>query len=760
MRRLAWALPLLFAGCRHAPQIQTLEPAAVPGGRASVVRIVGEHFDDDAVVSIGGEVVAAKRVGDDVLEARVDGLKRGRYPVVVRSKDGESAARELVVLNAPPRIIAAERHIVRAGASFVARVSTVDPDGDAVQLRIDGAERTDAGFSVTAPDEDRTWTVKLTATDGTDTATRAIEIVALREPPTPRVDPPMVPLGGGRATKVVLNGANLWHGLTGTYDGVDVAIEVLAHNRVAVKLVARPRGTYALRLGPTTAQIEIGNSPPIVAPRIVEAAEQKTREVEVEAHDPDGDALRYFAVDLPPGATFDGERVRFTPDFIQGGRTYVATFAASDGTVTSTAAAKFVVSDDVRLPQPKVVSRSKQEDHDRVVLAQYTDRFLDPDGRTYEARLVVPHDTDGGRPLRVYLHGFGGRPYRGGRGDLFGLYPHDEDQTYWWGKQDPSGRLTPYTARRVLHLVAFVLKRFEGIDPNRVYIFGPSMGGAGAVTIGAFYARHFAYAYGTMGQMVPRLHRPSRREQLSGLWGPPSPAWDLIDIPRLLVESPEARNQFFLTRHGKDDPIIHFGAVLFRSPVVGLGYYEAAQQERVGHYAAWDEGAHGPPDPVLGAKWWEDDWDPATDPITRITRDRAFVAFSEASHDDDPGDPEGDGSRAFDPDRGYAGELEVVGDQGWGGDRTGTLNRGLRWDSRSLVDTIDRFEVKLRAEASVEVIATPRRVRRFWLRPREPVRWRHGAEAGEVEADESGAVSIPVKLSPTWSTLSLSRRAD
>ncbi len=757
MRRLAWAAVLVLAGCRLAPRIQTLEPTTVASGQATVVRIEGDRFGEDTTVSIGGQTVELTRLDDGALEARVSGLKRGTYPVVVRSNDRASEARPLVVENAPPTITVARRHLVTAGDSFVVPIETSDFDGDPVEVTVEGATRTDEGFGVDAPDEDRVWTVFVRASDGIDTTTVEVEIESARDPAAPHLDPYAPVVEGNVAAAVELTGRALRHGLTARYDGAEVPTEIQARRRLTVELPPRPRGRYVLEVDTATLAITVGNSRPVVAAETFEVDEGRALDVAVEATDPDGDTLRRFAVDLPPGATFDPERerLRFEPDFIQGGRSYTATFAATDGAATTTAAVSIFVVDRIRPPEPEVVSSTDHEDHDRVVLAQHTDAFLDPDGRTYEARLVVPHDRAGGRPLRVYLHGFGGRPYDGGRGDVFALYPHDEDDTYWWGK-DHDG-LTPYTARRVLHLVGYVLDRYDNVDPNRVYVFGPSMGGAGAVTLGAVYARHFAYAYGTMGQMIPRRHRPSRIEQLTGLWGAPSADWDHIDIPRLLVESREAKDQFFITRHGKDDPIIHFGAVLFRSPVVKQSYYEAVQSQRVGHYAAWDEGAHGPPDPVLGAKWWEDDWDPSLDPVTRLERDRAFVAFSGASHDGDPGRAKGDGRRPFDPDRGYAGELEVVDDQGWGGDRAGTFNRRLRWDSNSLVDTLDTFEVKLRAKKRVTAIATPRRVRRFVLRPGERVRWRHGRERGTVAADAFGVVSIPVKLSKDWSTLRLER---
>src|SRR4029079_15913896 len=160
-----------------------------------------------------------------------------------------------------------------------------------------------------------------------------------------------------------------------------------------------------------------------------------------------------------------------------------------------------------------------------------------------------------------------------------------------------------------------------------------------------------------------RNHRPSRVAQLAPLWGSP-PAkgatsdldkgvWDRADLTRVLRDVDEAREQFVFFKHGKDDPTIHFGAVLGKSPLTDRTLYQALAAEHVGHFAVWDEGAHGVVDPVLGDKWWERGWNPVFDDTSPLRLHRAFPAFSRLSIDGNPGDGEGNGRQPWNAESGF-----------------------------------------------------------------------------------------------------------
>jgi hypothetical protein len=515
---------------------------------------------------------------------------------------------------------------------------------------------------------------------------------------------------------------------------------------------------------------------------------------------------RVFAGPLPHGAQWDeaSNTLRFTPDFTQGNERWTVEFTARAGAESATMTVEASVEDTVRPPDPVITRRESGAGFERLFLRQTTDSFLDSPGhagRTFDAVVTVPTSASDARPMpvRVALHGLGtASPATSASSSEFRIYPHDPHDTYWWGYSErlpagpvTAGRVPEYTARRVIHLLDWVQRTYPGADPERTYITGSSMGGAGAATIGLLHARHFCFVDAAIFQAIPKNHRPARITTLTARWGAPTAAltdesgvavWDRMDLTRVLADSAEAREQFLDVHHGKDDDTIHFGAVVFRSPLTGQTLYQALQRAHVGHLATWDEGSHGPTDPVLGADWWSSAFHPVTDRTTHLRRAAPFAAFSRCSADRDPGDGSGNGRRAFNNNTGFAGDRDVAGDTGWSGDIAGAINRLLRWDSTRVTDTIDQLSLFVRAvdgagqpapragyptrgdrfdgALPVRVDVTPRRAQRFRTRPAERVRWTFGAASGTVVAAEDGTVTVPsLALTTAWTELVL-RRAD
>lgn len=554
----------------------------------------------------------------------------------------------------------------------------------------------------------------------------------------------------------------------------------------------------------------VDDPPTLTVPGTQKVGEDEVLTVALAASDPDGDPVRVFVAGLPPGAVWDeaARTITFRPDFIQGGRSWQVAVTARSTTHEVTQSFAIEADDTIQPPWPAIKSDTAQAGgkQRKVVLSQTTDDYLGSPGNTtdsFNANVLVPTDAtaDDRRPVRIFLHGFGGDAGSDGGTGEFHIHPGDPKNTYWWGYatalpdgKPTSGPVPPYTARRVLHLVEWVLKNYPGADPERVYVHGGSMGGAGASTLGLLWARHFCYARTSIGQFVPANHRPSRLKQLATLWGtveaalpaePGGPSlWEHTDLTRVLLEVPGAREQFISTKHGKDDPTIHFGAVVLPSPLTKRSYYRTVQEEHIGHYAVWDEGGHGSPDPLLKAGWWDNGFNLIHDKTTFLRRDLAFPAFSGSSHDRDPGDGGPNGKVAkFSAEKGYAADEAKAGDTGWNGQIAGALNRFLRWDSAGIVDTRDTFTVRLRlaqgdgkaapepgyptypntgdrldGEPPVTVDVTPRRVQAFRLLPGEKVAWAYGEASGTATANARGEVTVPqLPVTKDWTALTLTR---
>lgn len=590
-------------------------------------------------------------------------------------------------------------------------------------------------------------------------------------------------------------------------DGVPMPTRFLDSAHLEVQLTPLERGQRELRVAQSierseSLEFEVLNRPPeILDARDLSVDEGSLLTATFGATDPEGDPVRLHATRLPQGARWDeaSATLSFQPTFIQGGRSLPCTLVAVDA-LGGSAEANFEirVADTLSPPRPRVVSSSSGSGYRILTLTQPTDVFLDSPGyagREFEAKVSVPDPLGDSTPVRVQLHGLNGWPEASGSRDEIRIYPYDPMNSYWWGfseslpgEEPREGAVPDYTARRVLGLLEWVLDEYPQADPDRVYLVGASMGGGGALAIGLRYARHFAFVEATSAQTVARLHRPSRVEQLTGLWGAPGldldtgegqGVWSALDLARELAESPEAREQFVLVKHGKDDAAIHFGAAVSPSPITGRSFYGALQALRVGHLAIWDEASHDLPDPVLGHRWWNNGWKPIEDPDSALQRSRAFPAFSASSADRDPGDGGGNGNRPWSSDSGYAGSAGAAGDTGWSGEIAGALNRGLRWSA--VEETTESLRMRLRVldgsggsppragypttgerldgSLPVEVDLTPRRLSSFGLRPGERVAWSFGALSGEVEADAEGVVTVPrLPLVSEWTELLLERR--
>lgn len=486
---------------------------------------------------------------------------------------------------------------------------------------------------------------------------------------------------------------------------------------------------------------------------------------------------RSFVGTLPPGAIWDAHEqvIRFTPDAFQGGgsHTVALEFRASDGGVVGQGEVQIQVRNTVTHPEWTLISTRERLNGRLHVFQQHVNEHLanpETDASEFTVEVGIPNGTiaAGSMPLRVYLHGFNGEATVEPVAHEFRMAVADPHNTYWYGELGPDGRPQPYSERRVLHAIEQTLREYPGIDADRVYLVGPSMGGAGAATIGLVHNRHFSWVYATIGQAIPRNHRVVRLAQLAAIWGTPVPLvatqtllepWDTRDLTWVAEHVPGAVDQFLVLKHGKDDPIIHFGAMLEASPLTGRSFYGTMTTLHMAGLAAWDEGGHGTPDPLLEDGWWMDGWDPASGQPS-LSRTTPTVALTANSCDEDPGSRVGDGSREWNSSAGFAGDVTRPADSGWGGDPAGARNRGVRWTN--VADTVERLHLQVWTEhpacEMAHAAVTVHRAQWFRLAAGEQVAWAMGEQRGMAMADGYGLVTIEgVTLTRTPTTLLLER---
>lgn len=156
-------------------------------------------------------------------------------------------------------------------------------------------------------------------------------------------------------------------------------------------------------------------------------------------------------------------------------------------------------------------------------LDPFDDRVKNSIQYAYDYKVIEPDlDACGGKlpekaPVLIFLHGWGGNQYRADYKGLtdpmcaYQLLPLDIGETWYFGfarNHDYHSRWYPgrgdvivnYTEQRILRMVYDLLRNPPGVpaDENRVYVYGFSMGGSGALAFALRYPNVFAAAYASM----------------------------------------------------------------------------------------------------------------------------------------------------------------------------------------------------------------------------------------------------------------------
>lgn len=284
---------------------------------------------------------------------------------------------------------------------------------------------------------------------------------------------------------------------------------------------------------------------------------------------------------------------------------------------------------------------------------------------------------------------------------------------WWWSAEKyKTPELSP-TERRVIDTVKWVIKQY-GLDENRVYLCGNSMGGSGTLGIGMRHGDLFA---AIKANVPARVEHVSRR-----MFFPP------LEVPAD-VKLP-------------DPPI----CVDYSAPNDGwaIGHDEFARAMNDRKYALYFYwGPFGHANNHANIMKVNDlinsfDW-------LAVKKNEAYPAFTNASTNDKLPWPD---------------DLKNT--------QPGQINAFLRWKNAS--DTAEKLEMslmlttpaelktsfKIPTEATADV--TLRRMQQMKLAAGEKVRWTFGATSGDATVDATGHVTVPMlKITGEPKTLMIER---
>jgi hypothetical protein len=311
--------------------------------------------------------------------------------------------------------------------------------------------------------------------------------------------------------------------------------------------------------------------------------------------------------------------------------------------------------------------------------------------------------------------------------------PWDQDDSMLQGQHECVGTLRSYDQgsvhnwgqRRTLALIEWAEREFP-VDPERVTAVGQFA--LWALRHGDVFSSVTADGYGNFNK--------GREAQKHGpLWGPyPRSSknwlgvdhWDHINICKWIRENPTAELPYLVVRPTSSSHVGDMGPWAW--PELYRALHDTKRAFTARHGGVWSG------TPVAG-----------TIMPARIRRDQSLPAFRNCSLDGMPGD----------------GDMSNNGGLGADGDVVADLNGFILWETDSIVDLPDRWEMTVYLDPgdpvrerpgapadSSTVDLTPRRCRRFEARPGERLQWTNtflseGREAsGWTAADRWGLVTV------------------
>jgi poly(3-hydroxybutyrate) depolymerase len=299
--------------------------------------------------------------------------------------------------------------------------------------------------------------------------------------------------------------------------------------------------------------------------------------------------------------------------------------------------------------------------------------------------------------------------------DFFALYVDCRANRgdWWWGSIQCKGPAVGPTEKRAIDTVRWVIRQY-GIDANRVYLCGNSMGGSGTLGIGMRHGDVFA---------AIKANVPAGIEHVSSrMYFPPRtvPAGVAIPDPPIAVDY-SAQNDRWSKGHD--------------------AFLKAMNERKYAIFCYWGPFGHANNhaqimkvnDLINSFDWLS------------VKKNEAYPVFTNASTNDPlPW-----------PDR--------LADK-----TSGQVNAFFRW--RAVRDTADAAEMSLflvkpaeldtrfaiPAEATADL--SLRRLQKLRIAPGETVQWTFGTATGTVQADATGCVTIPrLKITADPATLGVAK---
>ena len=341
--------------------------------------------------------------------------------------------------------------------------------------------------------------------------------------------------------------------------------------------------------------------------------------------------------------------------------------------------------------------------------------------------VLHPKQAKAGAPLYVVLHSAGHDVHsclacttKVGNHDIYhspeGFYALYLDcrankGDWWWGIEKYKGPEVCPTEKRVIDTVKWVVKEY-GLDENRVYLCGNSMGGSGALGIGVRHGDVFA---------AVKANVPAKVEHVSSrmyFGAKPVPAGVTLPDPPIVIDY-SAQNDTWSKGHET--------------------FIKAMNDRKYPLFMYWGPFGHANNheqivkvnDLVNSFDWLS------------VKKNESYPVFTNASTNDPLPWPN---------------QLDSK--------KSGQVNAFFRWASVS--DTADALETKLflvkaadlKTSFTVPTEATAdvslRRVQKLRVAPGATVSWTFGTAKGEVKADAQGCVTVPgLKITAEPTTLSV-----